>query len=38
MTGITPARAIARDVLSARFDKYEYDSIMIEFPFSGNEA
>ncbi len=30
--------AVARDVLSARYDKYEYDSIMIEFPFSDNEA
>ena len=38
MTGIPPAMAVARGVLSARFDKYGCDSIMIEFPFSGNEA
>jgi hypothetical protein len=37
MTGVSTAMAAACDVLSARFDKYDRDSIMIEFPFSGNE-
>ena len=38
MTRKPPVMAATRDVLSARFDKYGCDSIMIEFPFSGNEA
>jgi len=38
MTGILTVMAAARGVLSARFDKYGRDSIMIEFTFSGNEA
>lgn len=32
MTGIPTAMAAACGVLSARFDKYGRDSIMIEFP------
>jgi len=36
MTVISTVMVAERGVLSARFDKYDRDSIMIEFPFSGN--
>jgi len=38
MTVISTVMAAELGVLSTRFDKYDRDSIMNEFPFSGNEA